>query len=442
MNPVSGAIRILILIHPIFPVWIQIAVCARYSGIVSIRSNLLTLSWFTAGPSPLVRITGETLAVRGISKTLQTGKIKPVSDLSDIITLGSYEVNLSPRGWFALSILFSLTVIVIVFITTFNEETIGYILHFNIFFLCLAIAFRLLALVIWGMRIKVMSGSLGYGVPLPHCVNMVLAGLLAGTITPGQAGGEPVRVHELYRSGVKLGDAAGIVIMERVLDGIVLTVMGVILMTLLTRFFLSTFSPALMALVIVAWIFMISFLIIPLLAIRYPERTKKALLKLVRWLSSKFSWGSASPENLVNLADSEIDNLFGSMVRFTGTARFGLLGGAITTGLFWITEFLVASVIMMGLGLGPAVVESFFFQILIAIINMIPLTPGSSGVVELSTSSLYALLIPTGMIGIFVLLWRFVTFYLNIILGAVAGLAIFRRELELRNTGEVNEEKI
>jgi uncharacterized protein (TIRG00374 family) len=350
-------------------------------------------------------------------------------------------VKLSPRGWFALSILFSLSVIIIVFATTFNEETIGYILHFNVFFLILAIVFRLLALVIWGFRIQVMAGSLGYRVPLPHCVNMVLAGLLAGTITPGQAGGEPVRVHELYRSGVRVGDAAAVVIMERVLDGIILTVIGIILMILLTRFFWSTFSPALIILVIVSWIFMISFLIIPVLAIRYPERTKKVLMKLVHWLVPKFSWWSDSPENLVNLADREIDNLFGSMVRFTGTARVGLLGGGITTGLFWITEFLVASVIMMGLGLGPAIVESFFFQILIAIINMIPLTPGSSGVIELSTSSLYALLIPTGMIGIFVLLWRFVTFYLNIVLGAIAGLAIFRREMELRNTGEGDQGK-
>lgn len=382
------------------------------------------------------------LPLPGYIQNITTWKIHIGSDPSDIFTLGSFEVKLSPRGWFALSILFSLSVIIIVFATTFNEETIGYILHFNVFFLFLAIAFRLLALGIWGFRIQVMSGSLGYRVPLPHCVNMVLAGLLAGTITPGQAGGEPVRVHELYRSGVKVGDAAAVVIMERVLDGVILTVMGVILMTLLTRFFWSTFSPALIVLIIVAWIFMISFLIIPVLAIRYPERTKKVLMKLVHWLVPKFSWWSDSPEKMVNLADREIDNLFGSMVRFTGPARIGLLGGGIATGLFWVSEFLVASVIMMGLGLGPAIVESFFFQILIAIINMIPLTPGSSGVVELSTSSLYALLIPSGMIGIFVLLWRFVTFYLNIVLGAVAGLAIFRREIELRNTGEGDQEKV
>ena len=376
------------------------------------------------------------------SKTLQPKNVITITDSSDIVELESYEVKLSSRSWLAISILFSLTVIIIVFATTFNQETIGYILNFNLFFLFIAIAFRLIALVIWGVRLQVMSGSLGYRVSLPHCVNMVLAGLLAGTITPGQAGGEPVRVHELYRSGVRLGDAAAVVIMERVLDGIILTVMGVILMTLMTQLFWNSFSPALYLLVIVAWILMISFLIIPVLAIWYPEMTKRLLMKLVNWLVPKLSWWSPSPETLVELADREIDNLFGSMVRFTGTARVGLLGGGITTGLFWVTEFLVASFIMMGLGLGPAIIESFFFQILIAIINMIPLTPGSSGITELSTTSLYALIIPTGMIGIFVLLWRFITFYLNIILGAIAGLAIFKREIDLRNVDKIDQEKI
>jgi len=82
--------------------------------------------------------------------------------------------------------------------------------------------------------------------------------------------------------------------------------------------------------------------------------------------------------------------------------------------------------------LGPYIILSFFFQILIAIIMMIPTTPGSSGITELSTSSLYALIVPAGMLGIFVLLWRFVTFYLNIILGVIAGMCIVHREISCR----------
>ena len=345
-------------------------------------------------------------------------------------------VKLSTRGWFALTILFSLTVIVIIFATTFNQETIGYILSFNLIFLGIAILFRFLALVLWGVRIQLMSGSLGYRVKLPYCVNMVLAGLLAGTITPGQAGGEPVRVHELYRAGVKIGDATAVVIMERVLDGIILTVMGILLMIMMTRYIETIFTPALFILVIIAWIFLISFLFIPVFAIKYPEKTKKLLMRLVNWLVPRLGRFSTSQQSIIERADHEIDNLFTSMTRFTGNAWKGLLFGGIVTALFWLSEFLVASVIMMGLGLSPYILESFFFQILIAIIMMIPLTPGASGVTELSTSSLYALIIPSGMIGIFVILWRFVTFYLNIILGAIASLAIFKRELKNQKNEE------
>lgn len=117
----------------------------------------------------------------------------------------------------------------------------------------------------------------------------------------------------------------------------------------------------------------------------------------------------------------------------------GLLAGGGTTVLFWVTEFMVASVILMGLGLDPYVVLSFFFQILIAIIMMIPTTPGSSGITELSTSSLYALIVPAGMLGIFVLLWRFVTFYLNIILGTIAGMLIVHREIKTRTGSDETE---
>ena len=341
----------------------------------------------------------------------------------------------SSRTLFALSILFSLSVIALVFATTFTEETVAYILSFNLYFLALAILFRIFALIFWGIRIQVLSWALGYRVHLPHAVNMVLAGLLAGTITPGQAGGEPVRIHELYRVGVKVGDATAVVITERILDGFILTLLGIGIMTM-TRSIWSTFSVSMIILIVAAWIFLISFLFIPFLAIRYPDTVKYHIMRLITWITGKLSKTRFSSSRITELADGEIDNFFGSFSRFAGPAGWWLLAGGGVTALFWITEFMVASVILMGLGLDPYILLSFFFQIIIAIVMMIPLTPGSSGITEISTSSLYALIVPTGMLGIFVLLWRFVTFYLNIILGALAGLLIVHREVSVRNKKE------
>ena len=84
-------------------------------------------------------------------------------------------MKLSSRGWFALTLVFSLSVLIFIFATTFNKQTIVSILSFNLLFLGLAILFRFLALVLWGVQIQLMAGSLGYRVSLPNCVNMVLA---------------------------------------------------------------------------------------------------------------------------------------------------------------------------------------------------------------------------------------------------------------------------
>jgi len=344
-------------------------------------------------------------------------------------------MKLSSRTLFAISILFSLIVIAIVFTTTFNGETVAYILAFNFYFLILSIGFRLLALIFWGVRIQVLSRALGYRVPILHAINMVLAGLFAGTMTPGQAGGEPVRIHELYRVGVKVGDATAVVITERILDGIILTVLGIIIMTM-SRSIWSTFSLSMIILIIVAWICLIAVLIIPALTLRYPVKMKSLIMRFITWITGKLSKTRFSSSRILDRADGEIDNLFDSFSRFAGPAWWGFLIGGGVTVLFWITEFMVASVILMGLGLDPYILVSFFFQIIIAIVMMIPLTPGSSGITEISTTSLYALIVPSGMLGIFVLLWRFVTFYLNIILGAVAGLVIVHREVAVRTIHE------
>ncbi|WP_243670997.1 flippase-like domain-containing protein [Methanoculleus chikugoensis] len=64
---------------------------------------------------------------------------------------------------------------------------------------------------------------------------------------------------------------------------------------------------------------------------------------------------------------------------------------------------------------------------------MIPLTPpGGSGVAEIGATSLYSLFVPSAIVGVFVLLWRLIFYYLNILLGLLSSLVIVRREFLAR----------
>ena len=135
--------------------------------------------------------------------------------------------------WLYISIGFSLLVLVIILFLTINENTIQILREINPVFLLLAFLAHILTMCFWAWRIQKMSGSLGYRIGFFYSLNLVFANLLMAAITPSQAGGEPVRIHELYRANVPLGDATAIVIMERVLDGIVLALLAAFAMIVL-----------------------------------------------------------------------------------------------------------------------------------------------------------------------------------------------------------------
>jgi uncharacterized protein (TIRG00374 family) len=134
-------------------------------------------------------------------------------------------------------------------------------------------------------------------------------------------------------------------------------------------------------------------------------------------------------QNTCDRIDREVDNFHCSLSLFVTQGKGGLVWGSACTAAFWGLEFIVPSFILLGLGEKPFFVESFLLQIVIAIIMMVPTTPGGSGVAEVSAYSLYTLLVKSSIVGVFVVLWRVLFYYFNIILGLLASIPILRREI-------------
>ncbi|MEN6343371.1 MAG: flippase-like domain-containing protein [Methanospirillum sp.] len=342
------------------------------------------------------------------------------------------------RRWAWLSIGFSLVVLAVVLYLTVDRETLELLLNFNPVYLLLALMLRTFSLVFWAFRMTELSKALNYRVGVRYAFLVVTANLFAGAITPGQAGGEPVRIHGLYRSGLKIGDATAVVLMERVLDGVVLSLMGVIAMVALGPLWLSL-PPWIIAGMIIAWGFMVGLILLLVLAVRNPDRVKILILRLLAWGERRFP-GERLRKAIAG-ANQETDNLFASLLYFTSKGRHGLIIGALCTAAFWSSEFFVASLILIALGQAPFVAESFLFQLIIAIVSTVPLTPGSSGIAEVAATSLYVLIIPSSIVGVFVLLWRALLYYYNIIVGVIGSLWVVRTEIK-RGPGEPEPEQV
>jgi len=337
----------------------------------------------------------------------------------------------SQRKWLFISVGFSLLVLVIILFSTINENTLTNLREIKPLFLILAFLTHICTMCFWALRVQKMSASLGYRIGFFYSLNLVFANLLAAAMTPAQAGGEPVRIHELYKADVPLGDATAVVIMERVLDGIALAALAAFSMVVLTDQWKSLGAVS-EVMVFVTWIFVAGCLFLFYLAIRRPDVVKRVVNRCALFLTK--TWERKRIDDLLARADREIDNFQGATIRFVRTAKKGIYWGMLFTMLYWVSEIVTASLILVGLGQPPLVLESFVIQLVLAILMMLPLTPGSSGIAEVGATSMYALFIPASIVGIFVVIWRVVLYYFNIALGILSSIIIVNREA--RRAGE------
>ncbi|HJK78326.1 lysylphosphatidylglycerol synthase transmembrane domain-containing protein [Methanocorpusculum vombati] len=336
-------------------------------------------------------------------------------------------MNKAQKKWLFISVGISVVALVVMLLLTFDTDTLVALEKCNPWYILLGFLLHILSIVFWALRIKLMCWSLGYRVPFFHSVNLICANMLVAAVTPSQVGGEAVRVYELYKSDVPTADATAVVLMERVFDGIVLGIGTVVGVYLLGKMFSHlNFPPVYMGVAYFATFFFIGALLLFAVLVKRPQWTKIIVAKVSGLFTRR--WDSQRIDRLLGMLDENIDRFYVTIGHFGGRSKIGMALGLLMTVAFWASEFIIASVLMVGLGLEPMFLISFIFQLLIAMIMMIPLTPGGVGVAEVSIAAFYSIIIPLPLVGVFVLLWRLILYYFNVVVGLIASLRIVRRE--------------
>ena len=336
------------------------------------------------------------------------------------------------RGWLLVSVSLSALVLGAVLALTVDEATFAALGRLDWRWLGVALLSHGAALLCWTGRLRSLTAGLGYRVPLRSCGAIVLANILAAAVTPSSAGGEPVRVHELYRAGLRAGDATAVVVTERLLDFLLLLVAVSLAVVLLGGQLASLgvdggpLVPAIGLLVLVVFGLF-------LLAIRSPDGLKRALRivagALCRALPPRLG---DRLRGLEERLDREADFFHAAVRRFAARGRRHLALALLCSAGYWVLDFLVASFVLLALGLPPHWLLSLLCQMLVNVIALLPFTPGGAGIAEASAASLYGLFVPSSSLGVLIVLWRLIVYHLNILIGLGAGLAILRREARRR----------
>ncbi len=322
------------------------------------------------------------------------------------------------------SLLISILSIIVLLIFTVDTNTIDAIKEVKYEYIVAAAALHVLSYIIWGMRTKFMCQALGYSISTLKSVEIITSSTLVAAITPSSAGGEPLRIHLLHRSEIPLGRATAVVIGERLMDAILL--LSIVPFSLfIFRDMLSNYQ--LDAVLIVAEILVISVFALIVYGMWKPEQAKRPIYFIVTRIAHLFGKKTESALcPILARVDVELDHFHDSIWMFLTEGRKGLLYGAACTILFWVVEYSILPVILMGLGQNPSIIVVFAAQVLLSIIMAVPATPGASGIAEFGAMSLFSVYVTSSILGITVITWRALTFYMNIFVGSFVSIKILK----------------
>ena len=306
-----------------------------------------------------------------------------------------------------------MSLVSIIFILYYTDADISWelISRVNGWFLLLAVALHVFSWVLYSLRLKLLSSMAGHQITFPLSFRCTLASNFIAAITPSSAGGEPLRIKVLADDGMSYGAATAVVISERLLDSIFfLTSLALFLMV---SGFFAGFGLKVGAIFL---LFLLAFLAFLRQLIIRPKR----VARLMEWIKKK-----TGNRAIILTIEREIWLFRDAGIQLVKETMRCLPVLVVMTALIWFSDFMVPSALLAGMAQDPSILLSVTAQNILAIVSLLPLTPGASGIAELGMSYLYSTFVSPALLLPLIVLWRLITYFFNIVVGAAfAGAAI------------------
>ena len=274
-------------------------------------------------------------------------------------------------------------------------------------------------------RIRVLTD---YVLSWKQSFRVIMLWEFASALTPSVVGGSGVAMFIVHREGINLGRSTAIVLVSALLDELFyITMVAIVLLmignshlfpvNLQKTFFGMTFGTEGLFWLGYGFICLLTTGI--LIGIFFIPRTLKYVLLQIFRLPVLRRWRY----NVIQIGDDIIitsDELKGKPAKYW-VKSFG------ATYVSWTARYLVVNFLVLAF-LNPdnVVVSGFTDQILIYarqlvmwVIMLISPTPGSSGVAEFAFSGFLKEFIPLGLVGALALLWRLISYYPYLFIGAI-----------------------
>ena len=268
----------------------------------------------------------------------------------------------------------------------------------------------------------------GFGISIGRAVNVALIGFYYSNITPGAAGGQPMQVNSMRRAGIPVGYGTMAVTIRFITNQMVVSMISLVLF-LTNRSFVYQQLAGAIWFVRAGWL--INFAAVPLVLLAAFKRNwiQKLAELLIGWLERIHL--VRSKEIMISKVTEVLDTYHTALLDLMHSPGQILLQFACSTasllGLLGTVVFVYYAIGMSGTPWYRLLTLS---SLLFISASYTPL-PGASGAQEGGFLLYFQGIFRNGTIGLALLIWRFFTFYLYLIVGVftiVLERIIIRRE--------------
>ena len=287
----------------------------------------------------------------------------------------------------------------------------------NIFIYIIAFSVFMLSLLFKSISLKIFTNEYK-DYSLKKTFNLNLISLFLNGITPFQTGGQPFQIYLMKKDGFRISDATNAMIGDCIAYQTALIIIGFIALIINLSFNIFSIDHSMSLLVLLGFVINVIVLIMLIIVTSAKQTGFKLLNKFIDFLF-KFKF--------MKKFDNKKEEMKKSLKHFYDTGRkikknkFNLLIGILCNIINLSLLYIVPLFIFMSLKSNDInVIESFVSTAFVMLIgNIIPI-PGATGGIEYSFMRFFGKFIKNPTLSSGMLLWRFATYFLGLIIGSIA----------------------
>lgn len=236
-------------------------------------------------------------------------------------------------------------------------------------------------------------------------------------ITPFAVGGQPYEIYSLKKSKLKITEATNVSIVNFIVYQIALVLLGIIAIVYNHHFVLLKENDLLKNLVVIG--FLVNFIVIvALFLLTCTKKINKILMKFIIKVLNKIHLVKNKDEKIKQFNDYLNEFHQGAKILLHDKKLFIKLIFVHFIGL--ISSYLIPLTLAYAMGLSSYTgIEAIVLSSYVMLIGAFVPIPGGTGGLEYGFMTFYGSFIKGSKLNAIMLLWRFITYYFAMILGAI-----------------------